>query len=90
MPKKPSPKKPKKDAVLVQLGQRLADARRARGYSQEEFAHLMGLHRTYAGMLERGERNATITNVLRACTALGIKPGQLLDDLPEVGPKDER
>ena len=89
MPKKKPLKKPKKDPVLVQLGRRLADARRARGISQEQFANDMGLHRTYAGMLERGERNATITNVLRACSPLGIKPGELLDDLPAVGPKDD-
>lgn len=89
MPKKMTPKQPKKRQVLVQLGRRLANARRAKGFSQEDFGHALGMHRTYAGMIERGERNPTIINLLRACTALGIKPGQLLDDLPAVGPKED-
>jgi len=74
MAKKPTDKK---NRILVRLGERLAEARRSKGLSQEEFAHKMGLHSTYAGMLERGERNATITNILRVCSALGIKPGSL-------------
>jgi transcriptional regulator with XRE-family HTH domain len=73
---------------LKELGQRIATARRTTGLSQEAFAAKAGLHRTYQGMLERGERNPTVENVLRVCGALGIKPGQLLDDLPEVPPKD--
>ena len=89
MPKKNAPRKPKKNIVLVRLGTKIAEARHAQGLSQEEFAHAMGMHRTYAGMIERGERNPTIINLLRACTALGVKPGDLLDDLPPVGPKDQ-
>ncbi len=82
------PKQKKKSRVLVLLGKRLAEARRAKGYSQESFANEMGLHRTYAGMIERGERNMTVINLLRACTALSIKPGDLLDGLPLVPAKD--
>lgn len=82
------PQRQKKNGVLVLLGERLAEARRAKGLSQEAFANAMGLHRTYAGMIERGERNVTVINLLRACTALGIRPGDLLDRLPPVAPKD--
>lgn len=73
---------------LKLLGQRIAEARRATGLSQEAFAAKAGLHRTYQGMLERGERNPTVENLLRVCAALGVKPGHLLDDLPEVPPKE--
>jgi len=38
-------------------------------------------------MVERGERNVTVLNLLRICTALGVHPGEVLDDLPPVEPK---
>lgn len=37
--------------------------RTLRGLSQEEFADMVGLHRTYIGSLERAERNVSIDNV---------------------------
>lgn len=73
---------------LKVLGCRIAEARRATGLSQEAFAAKAGLHRTYQGMLERGERNPTVENLLRVCGALGLRLGQLLDDLPDVPPKE--
>jgi transcriptional regulator with XRE-family HTH domain len=55
--------------------------RTATGYSQEELAHVCGYHRTYVGMIERGERNISIATLEALATALGVEPHQLL--LPE-------
>lgn len=58
--------------------------RQARELSQEALAHLAGLHRTYVGSVERGERNISIDNIARLARALGIAPGELLRN--EKGP----
>ena len=48
--------------------------------SQEELAELAGVHRTYVGMLERGEKNVTIYNIERIALALGVEPYRLLQE----------
>lgn len=46
--------------------------------SQEGLAERAGVHRTYVGMLERGEKNVTIYNIERIAQALGVEPHHLL------------
>ncbi len=46
--------------------------------SQEELADLSGLHRTYVGSVERGERNISIDNMERLASALNIDIKELL------------
>jgi transcriptional regulator with XRE-family HTH domain len=53
--------------------------RKERGLSQEELAEAAGVHRTYIGMIERGEKNVTIYNIERIALALQVRPGLLLD-----------
>jgi transcriptional regulator with XRE-family HTH domain len=48
--------------------------------SQEEFAHRAGLHRTYVGGIERGERNVGLINVFVLADTLGVPLSVLLDD----------
>lgn len=58
-----------------------ANVRRIRlelSLSQEELAERAGVHRTYVGMLERGEKNVTIYNIERIANALGVEPFMLL------------
>jgi transcriptional regulator with XRE-family HTH domain len=51
------------------------------GLSQEEFASRCGLHRTYIGSVERGERNVSIDNMERIAAALGVNIASLLGNL---------
>ena len=53
--------------------------RTERGLSQEDLAEAAGVHRTYIGMLERGEKNVTIYNIERIARALQVKASSLLD-----------
>ncbi|MGH9007869.1 MAG: helix-turn-helix domain-containing protein [Acidimicrobiales bacterium] len=62
------------------LGSNLRSLRRAKGMSQEGFADTIGIHRTYMGGLERGERNVTLKTVERIAHALGVDPAALLED----------
>lgn len=52
--------------------------RKAKGLSQEAFADLCGLHRTYVGAIERAERNVSLDNIERMSRALGIEGWELL------------
>jgi transcriptional regulator with XRE-family HTH domain len=54
------------------VGRNLRAYRETKGLSQEAFAELVGVHRTYMGGLERGERNLTLKSVERIADRLGI------------------
>jgi transcriptional regulator with XRE-family HTH domain len=47
--------------------------------SQEGLAHICGYHRTYVGMIERGERNITIATLEALAGALGVEAVRLLE-----------
>jgi transcriptional regulator with XRE-family HTH domain len=69
------------DDVVKRLGQRIRDLRSKRGWSQEEFAHICGVHRTYMGHLERGEKNLSFSTVSRLATALEVSISDLFAGL---------
>jgi|1186.fasta_scaffold573083_2 transcriptional regulator with XRE-family HTH domain len=60
------------------VGRHLRAYRQARGLSQEAFAEVVGVHRTYMGGLERGERNLTLKSVERIAGRLDLSPLQLM------------
>ena len=51
--------------------------RRAKGLSQEELAFRAGIHRTYIGGIERGERNPSLKNIAAVAKALDTTPTEL-------------
>jgi len=65
------------DQLRVAFGQRVRELRKARGYSQEELAHRAGMHYTYVGGIERGERNPALANIGALATALGVSLAEL-------------
>ena len=52
--------------------------RHAAGISQEALADLAGIHRTYVGDVERGERNLSLLNMVRLSSALGVRLSQVI------------
>lgn len=53
--------------------------RSERSISQEELAELAGVHRTYVGMIERGEKNVTVLSAAKIATALGVSVSDLFE-----------
>lgn len=62
------------------FAKKLKEFRISKGLSQEELADIAGLHRTYIGSVERGERNISIDNMERLASALDIQIKDLLDN----------
>lgn len=60
------------------VGRNLRAYRVARGLSQEAFADVLCVHRTYMGGLERGERNLTLRSLERIAERLGVGVLELL------------
>lgn len=62
----------KKKRLLIKFGEKVRGERKRRGWSQEDLATNAEVHRTYIGMIERGEKNITLENIEKICNALGL------------------
>jgi transcriptional regulator with XRE-family HTH domain len=60
------------------LGLAIRQVREEADLSQEELSFQCGLHRTYIGAVERGEKNLTLRNAIRIAKALRVKASDLL------------
>jgi len=67
-----------RQAIRVGFGKLLREKRRKLGISQEELAFQSGLHRTYVGSVERGERNLSLENIFVFAKALKCYPTDLI------------
>ena len=61
------------------FGLKVRELRLARGISQEALADEAGVHRTFMGSVERGERNISLENIVKIAKALNCRPSKLLD-----------
>ena len=59
------------------FGHRVRELRETKGLSQEELAFKVGVHRTYLGGIERGERNPSLKNIDLIAKALGVSLAEL-------------
>jgi transcriptional regulator with XRE-family HTH domain len=75
-------------AASVAFGQRLRQVRAERSMAQDDLARVTGLHATAIGRFERGEREPRLTSILRLARGLGVKPGELVDELRVEKPDD--
>jgi transcriptional regulator with XRE-family HTH domain len=64
--------------------------REALGYSQERLAQLAGIHRNYAGAVERGERNVALLNMLKIAKTLGLPLRTLVAHIDATLPTTDR
>ncbi|WP_263603452.1 helix-turn-helix domain-containing protein [Chryseobacterium sp. PET-29] len=69
-----------KSEILVKFGSTVRNLRIQKGLSQEQLAHLSDVHRTYIGMIERAEKNVTLTSIQKIAYGLGVSIIDLLED----------
>jgi len=62
------------------VGRNLRAYRLERGLSQEAFADQLGVHRTYMGGVERGERNLTLKSLEKMAEQIGVETRELLEE----------
>jgi transcriptional regulator with XRE-family HTH domain len=67
--------------ILKAFGLKVRLLRNSRGWSQEELAERTGFHRTYIGMLERGERNIALRNIKIISNAFETPMKDFFNDL---------
>tara|TARA_B100000949_G_C13978144_1_gene323976 strand:+ start:232 stop:468 length:237 start_codon:yes stop_codon:yes gene_type:complete len=53
----------KNEQILKDFGDRIKSLRKGKNLSQEQLSFEIGFHRTYIGMVERGERNLSLSNI---------------------------
>jgi transcriptional regulator with XRE-family HTH domain len=70
--------------LQVKLGRAVRRLRESTGCSQEGFADLVGVHRTYMGAVERGEKNISLRNLERIAKALRIRTSELIRHAEDV------
>ena len=73
----------RKKSARQTFGFNLRQRREALRLSQEDLAEKAGLHRTYIGSVERGERNVSIDNMERLASAVGGTISSLLEESSE-------
>lgn len=70
---------------MKEIGAVIRKQRMAKRWSQEELAFNCGLHRTYIGAVERGERNLSLLSLKKITDALGLLIGTLFANVREEG-----
>ncbi len=66
---------------LIELGKRIRKYRNKMGISQEDFALLIGMDRTYYSSVENGKHNITIMNLKKISDGLKITLSELLKNM---------
>jgi transcriptional regulator with XRE-family HTH domain len=71
------------------FGKRVRTQRQKLGLSQEALADQTGVHWTFIGQVERGQRNISLHNLLKVAAGLGVDPAVLVRGLhpPKGEPK---
>ena len=72
--------------LLNEFGERIKQLRLQKNISQEKLSFLTGFHRTYIGMIERGERNISLTNMAVFARIFEMTVSELLD-FSSINPK---
>ena len=64
--------------ILRKFGRKMQTVRKSKNVTQEGLAAMLDMHRTYIGLIERGERNPTIRTLYKIAIALKVRASDLL------------
>ncbi len=67
--------------LQIKLGCRIRELRNKIGLSQEKFALLIEMDRTYYASVEAGKRNISIQNISKIATGLGVTMSELFENI---------
>ena len=72
--------------MLIQraFGRRIQALRKEKGFSQERFALIIEMDRTYYASVEAGRRNISLVNIKKIADGFGISLSELFSDIQEV------
>ena len=70
--------------ISAELGIRIRPYRKEKHITQEQLAESCGMHPTYIGQLERGEKNATLESVYRIAKGLNVSISKLLENMDDL------
>jgi len=73
-----------KHPIFVAFGRALKEIRQRRGLSQESLADEAGLDRTFISLLERGQRQPTLTTLFALSAAMSTKPSKLISEVEKT------
>jgi transcriptional regulator with XRE-family HTH domain len=65
---------------IIDFGKKMRSFRIKQGLSQEDLSQIVGLHRTYIGGIERGERNPSLKNIAKIAVALNVTIKSFFED----------
>ena len=77
------------EELVKRFGEVVRRLRTEQGFSQESFAERCGLHRTYIGIIERGEKAVTIVTANKIARALGMTMAELFREVEADGEEAE-
>ena len=66
------------------FGELIKQIRKEKGISQEELGFRSNVHRTYIGMIERGEKNITLENIEKIANGLGVSMKLIFEQLEKI------
>jgi len=71
--------------VRTEFGKNIRRLRREKKITQEGLGELTGLHRTYIGLVERGEKSISLVNAMKIANALGVAIGACVPENDRQG-----
>lgn len=77
----PAKKRARDPELSEAFGKRVREVRLERGLTQEQLAETADVHPTFVSNLERGYSAPTLHTLMAIANALGVRPGELIDDL---------